>query len=74
MSTYIAGAAPALATGALLIVVMVKVAGRLSPVPSLTIKLTSYVPALSGVNVGLAAVELLRVAVLPNGLVTRDHA
>jgi hypothetical protein len=50
-------------------VLMVTVSGLLFIVPSFTVRLTTYVPALSTVKVGFTAAASLRVAVLPSGFV-----
>ena len=66
---------PALATGAAfaVVAVTVTVAGALLTLPSLTVKPATKLPAMSGVNVGVAVVAPARVAVLPTGLAVKVH-
>ena len=64
---------PAFATGAEFNVLIVTVSAALLTVPSLTMRLTTYVPALSTVKVGFADVELLSAALLPAGTVVNAH-
>jgi hypothetical protein len=54
-------------------VLMVTVSGLLFIVPSFTVRLTTYVPALSAVKVGFADVAPLSAAVLPDGFVVSDQ-
>jgi hypothetical protein len=72
LPTFTDWSAPTLATGDLLMVVTF-IVSVLFKVPSLTVKLTAYVPALSATKVGLTAVELLSVAALPVGFEVIDQ-
>jgi hypothetical protein len=66
---------PAFATGAELPVaaVIVTVSAALSTVPSFTVRLSTYVPSLSAVNVGLTTLALDKIAALPPGAEVNDQ-
>src|SRR3990167_9079961 len=72
LPTFTDWSTPALATGALLMVVIFTVS-VLFNVPSLTVRLTAYVPDLSATKVGLLVVAPVNVAVLPVGFEVNDQ-
>ena len=73
MPIAVAWFGPALATGNVLVVVMVTVDGALLSVPLLTINCATYVPGLSTPNVIVGFVGFGSKAVLPAGRVISDQ-
>ena len=66
--------APALATGAELLVLMLTLSGALLSVPSLTTSRSTYVPGRSATKRGLTLPPPVRAAVLPLGRLAKLQA